>query len=113
MKRTSRILTLLVGLVMTLTLSSSVSFGKVMFKDNFEKDTIGKPPANWEDIGFPKGYTGGGKSVVDKDPENPNNKVFHLGQVAMTSGLFMLSMNHGPITSFNGIGSFPKIPTAR
>jgi hypothetical protein len=63
---------------MTLTLSSSVSFGKVMFKDNFEKDTLGKPPANWEHVGFPKGYTGGGKSVVAKDPQNANNKVFHL-----------------------------------
>jgi len=51
---------------------------KVLFKDDFESDTVGKPPANWNDLGPPTGYAGGGLSVVDNDPMDENNKVFNL-----------------------------------
>ena len=78
MQRKSRIKILfIVSLVMTLTLFS-VSFGKILFEDDFEKDTIGEPPANLEHLGPPNGYAGGGLSVVAEDPLDSNNKVFHL-----------------------------------
>lgn len=69
------ILTIMVFLVSVFALAANA---KILFKDDFESDTIGKPPANWIDLGAPKGYAGGGLSVVEADPLNPNNKVFHL-----------------------------------
>jgi len=56
----------------------SESKAELLFKDDFEDSTIGKPPAKWTDLGPPKGYAGGGLSVVEADPLDANNKVFHL-----------------------------------
>ncbi len=51
---------------------------KLLFKDDFESSTIGKAPDKWTHLGPPKGYNGGGLSVVEKDPLDASNKVFHL-----------------------------------
>ena len=51
---------------------------KLLFEDDFEADSIGDPPAKWEPLGPPAGYDGGGLSVVEEDPLDANNKVFHL-----------------------------------
>ena len=56
----------------------SLSSAEILFRDDFEADTIGDPPANWEHLGPPKGYAGGGMSVIEEDPLDPSNKVFHL-----------------------------------
>jgi hypothetical protein len=68
-----------VGFVFILCLIlQTVSIARILFQDDFEDDAIGKAPKKWvyepsgeiKDVGF-----------VDKDPLNPNNKVFtHYGR---------------------------------
>jgi len=72
------ILCVFLAMMLLLSICPSESKAKLLFKDDFEDSTIGKPPANWTHLGPPKGYAGGGLSVVEADPLDANNKVFHL-----------------------------------
>lgn len=70
---------ILIPVVISLILAcSTLSIGAILFRDDFESDSVGEPPANWEHLGPPAGYAGGGMSVVEEDPLDPSNKVFHL-----------------------------------
>lgn len=77
-----RILSVAFAITFLLLIFPSFISAKVLFRDDFEADTVGKPPANWEHLGPPIGYTGGGLSVVEEDPLDSSNKVFHLIPVA-------------------------------
>ena len=74
----SRIVSVTLAITFLIPISLSSSNAKILFRDDFEADTIGKPPANWEHLGPPKGYAGGGMSVIEEDPLDPGNKVFSL-----------------------------------
>ena len=51
-------------------LFSDIALGKVLFKDDFEAETIGKEPSKWTYVAGPQ--TG----EIIKDPKDPQNKVF-------------------------------------
>lgn len=74
----SRIALLYLTFTFLISVFPSLSSAEILFRDDFEADTIGDPPGNWEHLGPPAGYTGGGMSVVEEDPLDPGNKVFHL-----------------------------------
>ena len=60
----------LLSLLMLIILTSGTSSAKLLFHDDFEKETIGSEPAKWE-IGF-KGKT---KAEVVADPKDASNRV--------------------------------------
>ncbi len=49
-----------------------IANGKVLFVDDFEKDSVGKEPSNWEHLEFASGNS---KITIEADPTNPKNKV--------------------------------------
>ena len=50
---------------------STLGFAKQFYSSNFEKDTIGSPPAGWE-----LGFKGAGNAKVIADPLDAKNKIF-------------------------------------
>jgi len=73
-----KILSIFIAMALMFSFFTCGVSAKILFKDDFESSTIGKPPDNWKNIGPPTGYAGGGLSVVDKDPLDANNKVFNI-----------------------------------
>jgi len=68
--RTKTVFFIIITMIATISVSSFVS-GKILFKDNFEDDNIGKPPKNWV-----VGFEGKDDAKVVQDPERGKNKVF-------------------------------------
>lgn len=66
------IITILIFSGLLLVGSSTIAFGKVLFSDNFESDSIDSPPSKWA-VGH-KGALNDAKVI--KDPIRPNNLVF-------------------------------------
>lgn len=65
-----RYIVVLLSMLVLIFLTSGYSSAKLLFHDDFEKDTIGSEPSKWE-IGF----DGDTKAEVIVDPEQAGNKV--------------------------------------
>ncbi|MBM3235482.1 hypothetical protein FJZ31_04220 [Candidatus Poribacteria bacterium] len=63
---------------------SSIAFGEILFKDDFEQDTTGREPAKW------KTALGIGKGEIVKDPAGSNSKVFRAPECDERGGDFYL-----------------------
>ena len=70
MKTKNLLITLSMALVISL-LPMAIAFGAALFEDDFENETIGEMPSQWELFGGAPGEAG-----VAEDPVDPGNKVF-------------------------------------
>jgi hypothetical protein len=59
-------------LIVALSVFCGVADGKVLFIDDFEQDSVGAEPSDWEQLNFAKGNS---KITVVDDPQNPGNRV--------------------------------------
>lgn len=62
----------IIFLALIFLICCGVANGKVLFVDDFEKDSVGKEPSNWEHLEFASGNS---KITIEVDPTNPKNKV--------------------------------------
>jgi len=73
-----------VVLALCLALQEMVT-AKILFEDDFEKQELGKEPKGWK---YDPNAEVKDKGYVDKDPTNPNNKVFtHYGGYSAGDGM--------------------------
>lgn len=62
--------------IFALLVFSSIADGKLLFRDDFERDTIGEEPKNFEIYDIP-GNSPDFRSEIVKDPEGESGKVVH------------------------------------
>ncbi len=60
----------------------NIAYAKLLFRDDFEGDTIGNPPKNFEEYKHPHN-SGDFRIEVVKDPENKSGKVVHTYNYAL------------------------------
>jgi hypothetical protein len=79
-----KVILISVVLALCLALQEMVT-AKILFEDDFEKQELGKEPKGWK---YDPAAEVKDKGYVDKDPTNPNNKVFaHYGGYSAGDGL--------------------------